>query len=61
MLGLLSGKYRSMSWDLLSCRRQMLLTLLGSSAVIALPAVAEPKFEQMEALKGKDYGKVRTK
>ncbi|KAL0027334.1 hypothetical protein WJX79_001396 [Trebouxia sp. C0005] len=42
-------------------RRQMLLSLLGSSALIALPAVAEPKFEQMEALKGKDYGKVRTK
>ena len=39
----------------------MLLSLLGSSALIALPAVAEPKFEQMEALKGKDYGKVRTK
>lgn len=30
-------------------------------AVTALPAAAEPKYEQMEALKGKDYGKVRTK
>lgn len=42
-------------------RRQTLLALLGSMAVTALPAAAEPKFEQMEALKGKDYGKVRTK
>ena len=55
------GQLQNIQWDLTSCRRQMLLTLLGSSALIALPAVAEPKFEQMEALKGKDYGKVRTK
>lgn len=61
MPGLLCGRSKNIQWDLTSCRRQMLLTLLGSSAVIALPAVAEPKFEQMEALKGKDYGKVRTK
>lgn len=31
------------------------------TALFALPAVAEPKYEQMEGIKGKDYGKVRTK
>lgn len=46
----------------LPARRHLMLTLLGSIAVTALPAcAAEPKYEQMEALKGKDYGKVRTK
>lgn len=36
--------------------------LLGSLACTVLPAhAAAPKYEQMEALKGKDYGKVRTK
>ena len=35
--------------------------LLASTALGVLPARAEQKYEQMEALKGKDYGKVRTK
>lgn len=46
----------------LACRRDMVAALLGSLACTALPAhAAAPKYEQMEALKGKDYGKVRTK
>lgn len=35
--------------------------MLGLAASIALSASAEPKYEQMEGIKGKDYGKVRTK
>lgn len=44
-----------------SCRRGALAGALGLLACPVLPAVAEPKYEQMEGLKGKDYGKVRTK
>lgn len=40
----------------------MVAGMVGSLACTALPAFATaPKYEQMEALKGKDYGKVRTK
>ena len=47
---------------LFACRRDVVATLLGSLACTALPAQATaPKYEQMDALKGKDYGKVRTK
>lgn len=35
--------------------------LIASTMLGVLPARAEQKYEQMEALKGKDYGKVRTK
>ncbi|KAL3133141.1 hypothetical protein ABBQ38_007035 [Trebouxia sp. C0009 RCD-2024] len=48
--------------DSMPARRDMVAALLGSLACTALPAhAAAPKYEQMEALKGKDYGKVRTK
>ena len=42
-------------------RREALTGVLSLLACPVLPALAEPKYEQMEGLKGKDYGKVRTK
>lgn len=49
------------SYSLCHYRRATLTGMLGLGASIALSASAEPKYEQMEGIKGKDYGKVRTK
>ena len=35
--------------------------MIGTLANVTLPVHAAQKYEQMDALKGKDYGKVRTK
>ena len=57
------GSWRALECDLsLLCRRDVVAIMFGALACMEMPAqAAAPKYEQMDALKGKDYGKVRTK